>query len=159
MSGILSGVASAARWKLSYMSAHAVGLFGLGAEPPPDSSEPSRLLVMSAPLTASRSAWVIWPIFSSRLIRPSRSATRTGTGWVGSRYGGSAATARAAVSAPMAIMAATSATVNRPLRHPLLRRWPLMPYLRERSLVRKPNHKSMTGVNQPVRDRSDDVDV
>src|SRR6266542_821267 len=133
MSGILSGVASAARWKLSYMSAHAVGLFGLGAEPPPDSSEPSRLLVMSA--------------------------TRTGSGWVGSRYGGSAATARAAVSAPMAIMAATSATVNRPLRHPLLRRWPLMPYLRERSLVRKPNHKSMTGVNQPVRDRSDDVDV
>src|SRR2546430_16670154 len=83
-----SGVASAPRWKLSYMSAHAVGVFGLGADPPPESSEPSRLAVMSVPDTASRSACVIWPSFSSRLMRESRSATLTGTGWVGSLYGG-----------------------------------------------------------------------
>src|SRR6266516_552313 len=100
MSGMPSGVASALRWKPSYMSAHAVGVLGLGAEPPPESSEPSRLLVMSLPLTASRSAWVIWPSFSSRLIRPNRSATRTETGWLGSLYGGTAAIARPVVSAP-----------------------------------------------------------
>ena len=79
-----SGVASAAFWKPSYMFAHEVALLGLGAEPPPDSSEPSRNVVMSALLTAPRSACVIWPSFSFRLIRDSRSATRVATGSDGS---------------------------------------------------------------------------
>ena len=37
--------------------------------------------------SALRSAWVIWPAFSSRDIRESRSATRFFTGSLGSRYG------------------------------------------------------------------------
>ena len=79
-----SGVARAAFWKLSYMLAQLVALFGEGAEPPPDSSEPSRNCVIWPLDTAFRSAWVIWPSFSSRLIRPSRSLTRAATGWLGS---------------------------------------------------------------------------
>src|ERR1041384_211003 len=83
-----SGVASAARWKLSYMSAQLVALFGDGAEPPPDSSEPSRNWVICAPETALRSACVICPSFSSSDIRLSRSLTRVATGRLGSLYGG-----------------------------------------------------------------------
>src|SRR5688572_19301535 len=91
--GIPSGVARAAFWKLSYMLAQDVALLGEGAEPPPESSEPSRNWVICAFETAARSAWVIWPIFSSRLIRESRSLTRVATGRVGSWYGRTAALA------------------------------------------------------------------
>src|SRR5437773_10400315 len=70
------------------MSAHEAGVFGLGTEPPPDSSEPSRYVMMSPPLpTAPRSAWVIWPTLSARVIRDMRSATRCWTGSDRSRYG------------------------------------------------------------------------
>src|SRR5829696_364933 len=93
----------AARWKLSYMSAQPVAVFGAGADPPPDSSDPRPYAAMSAVVvTAPRSAWVIWPIFSSRVIRPSRSVTRTGTGWVGSWYGAPAAFATPAGTATVA---------------------------------------------------------
>src|SRR3954466_9096205 len=83
-----SGVASAPRWKLSYMSAQPVAVLGDGAEPPPDSTEPIRNCVIWALLIDIRSAWVIWPIFSSSVIRLIRSATRVATGWLGSLYGG-----------------------------------------------------------------------
>ena len=56
-------------------SAHAVGVFGVGTEPPPDSTLPRLSAVIfepSAPMFA-RSAWVIWPIFSARVMRESRS--------------------------------------------------------------------------------------
>src|SRR5262245_45918950 len=82
-----SGVARAARWKLSYMSAHAAGVLGLGAEPPPESTEPSRNVVMSEVVTVPRSAWVIWPTFSSSVIRDIRSVTRSAGLSVGSWYG------------------------------------------------------------------------
>src|SRR5688500_10522125 len=93
-----SGVARAAFWKPSYMLAQDVALFGDGAEPPPDSSEPSRNWVICALVTEARSAWVIWPIFSSRLIRGSRSATRVATGRLGSWYGKTAALAEPAAT-------------------------------------------------------------
>src|SRR5882757_2342857 len=92
MIGIPSRLVSAEFWKPSYMFAHDVALLGDGAEPPPDSSEPSPYAGMSAVVTAVRSAWVIWPIFSSRVIRESRSSTRVargGFGWgTGRRWGG-----------------------------------------------------------------------
>src|SRR6266511_3534085 len=75
------------------MFAQEVALLGDGAEPPPDSSEPRRNCVICALVTASRSAWVIWPSFSSRLIRDSRSFTRVATGRLGSWYGRTAAPA------------------------------------------------------------------
>src|SRR6185437_9037926 len=96
-----SGVASAAFWKPSYMLAQDVALFGDGAEPPPDRIEPSRNWVICALVTDPRSAWVIWPIFSSRLIRESRSFTRVGTGRLGSRYGSPAALAGTISSVPI----------------------------------------------------------
>src|SRR3954453_21475381 len=73
------------------MLAQDVAVFGLGAEHPPESTEPSRNWVICALVTEPRSAWVIWPSFSSRLIRDSRSLTRVATGWVGSWYGSTAA--------------------------------------------------------------------
>src|SRR5882757_6543420 len=91
MIGMPRRLLSAAFWKPSYMFAQDVALLGEGAEPPPDSSEPSPYAGMSAVVTDARSAWVIWPIFSSRVIRESRSSTRVGTGSVGSRYGSPAA--------------------------------------------------------------------
>jgi hypothetical protein len=66
------------------MSAQPAGVFDAGAEPPPDSTEPIRYRVSSAGVIEARSAWVIWPILSSRLIRPSRSVTRSATGRSGS---------------------------------------------------------------------------
>jgi hypothetical protein len=54
-----SGVASAAFWKLSYMLAQLVALFGDGADPPPERIEPSRNCVICAFDTAPRSACVI----------------------------------------------------------------------------------------------------
>ena len=68
------------------MSAQAVGVFGVGTDPPPDSTLP-RLSVVILVVSASmppRSAWVIWPIFSASVIRPRRSATRWPTGSEGS---------------------------------------------------------------------------
>src|SRR5262249_40767179 len=82
-----SGVASAARWKLSYMSAHPAGVFGLGAEPPPESTEPSRNVGMSEVVTGPRPPWVIWPTLSSSVIRGSRSLTRSAGLSDGSWYG------------------------------------------------------------------------
>src|SRR5262249_50058612 len=113
-----------------------VAVLGVGAEPPPESRDPSRLLVMSLPLTASRSAWVIWPSFSSRLIRPNRSATRTGTGWLGSLYGGTPALPPPAGSAPAirAVAATTSVTFLI-----LLPAMPVTPPRRAIS-VKKPHH-------------------
>ena len=57
------------------MSAQASGVLGVGTEPPPDSSDPSRQVVMSdgSAVTAPRSAWVICPTFSSRVIWASSS--------------------------------------------------------------------------------------
>src|SRR4051812_3295977 len=103
MIGILSGVASAAFWNPSYMLAQLVAVFGDGAEPPPDSTEPSRNWVIWAGVTEARSAWVIWPSLSSRLIRPSRSVTRVAIGSVGSWYGRPCAAAVVVVSNPTAV--------------------------------------------------------
>src|SRR5689334_1242673 len=60
------------------MSAHAVGVFGVGTEPPPDSRLPrlSLVIVDVSASTLARSACVIWPIFSASVILESRSATR-----------------------------------------------------------------------------------
>src|SRR4051794_25964381 len=71
------------------MSAQAVGALGAGTEPPPDRTLPSLsevILVVSLSMPP-RSAWVIWPIFSSRSIRPSRSETRWLVESDGSWYG------------------------------------------------------------------------
>ena len=60
------------------MSVQASGVFGVGTEPPPDSSDPSRQVATSegSPVTAPRSAWVICPTFSSSVIWASRSSAR-----------------------------------------------------------------------------------
>ena len=60
------------------MSAQAVGVFGVGTEPPPDSTLPRLSVVIFAvsASTLARSACVIWPIFSASVIRPRRSETR-----------------------------------------------------------------------------------
>src|SRR5262245_9136235 len=83
------------------MLAQLVGVFGDGAEPPPDSSEPSRNCVICALFTDARSACVICPIFSSSVIRLIRSLTRVATGKLGSLYG-------CAVAAPGASTAAAT---------------------------------------------------
>ena len=77
--GIPSRVSSAASWNASTMLAHASGVFGVGTDPPPDSSDPSRQVVTSvgSSLTAARSAWVICPPFSSRVM-----AASSRSGWV-----------------------------------------------------------------------------
>src|SRR3954468_10677350 len=71
------------------MSAHAVAVFGVGTDPPPERRLPRlRLVICDVSLsTAARSACVIWPTFSSRVIRPSRSVTRCLTGSEASSYG------------------------------------------------------------------------
>jgi len=60
------------------MLAHASGVFGVGTDPPPDSSDPSRQVVTSvgSSLTAARSAWVICPTFSSRVMAASSRSAR-----------------------------------------------------------------------------------
>ncbi len=67
------------------MSAKAVGVFGVGTEPPPDSTLPNARLVICevSVSTDARSACVIWPTFSCRVMRPRRSATRRATGSLG----------------------------------------------------------------------------
>src|SRR4051812_38909937 len=98
------------------MSAHAVGVFGVGVEPPPDSSEPRlSLVILEVSLsTSARSAWVIWPIFSARFIRLMRSRTRVLTGRFAFSYGSCAALALSFVVAPApgAASPATSASAN-----------------------------------------------
>jgi hypothetical protein len=78
MMGIPSRVCRAWAWNASTMSAQASGVFGVGTEPPPDSSDPSRQVATSdgSPETAPRSAWVICPTFSSRVIRASSRPAR-----------------------------------------------------------------------------------
>jgi len=60
------------------MSAQPVGVLTAGTEPPPESTLPSLSVVIAlgSAATSSRSAWVIWPIFSFSLILLSRSRTR-----------------------------------------------------------------------------------
>ena len=62
------------------MSAQAVGVFGVGTEPPPDSTRRGcRVVIFDVSVsTLARSAWVIWPIFSASVMRDSRSWTRCG---------------------------------------------------------------------------------
>jgi hypothetical protein len=86
MMGIPSRVLSAWAWKAFTMFTQDSGVFTGGVDPPPDSTDPSCHSAMSAGLskTAPRSAWVIWPIFSTSVMRPSRSATRLPTGRSGS---------------------------------------------------------------------------
>jgi len=76
------GVLNAYDWKVLTMSTQAVGSFGVGTEPPPDNTEPSRsdVIWLGSPVTAPRSACVIWPILSSRVIRRIRSSTRFAIG-------------------------------------------------------------------------------
>src|SRR5919201_1933425 len=64
------------------MSAHALGVLGVGTEPPPESRLPSLSMVIFdvSASTLARSACVIWPIFSGSVIRESRSSTRRETG-------------------------------------------------------------------------------
>src|SRR4051812_22455996 len=71
------------------MSANAVGAFGVGTDPPPDSRLPrARLVILDVSVsTFARSACVIWPTFSCMVMRPSKSATRCFTGSRGLRYG------------------------------------------------------------------------
>src|SRR3954451_17242305 len=72
------------------MFAQARGRLGDGTDPPPDSRLPRWSLVIFevSASTEARSAWVIWPIFSSSVIRRSRSATRCPIGREASRYAG-----------------------------------------------------------------------
>ena len=74
---------SASAWKRSTMSAHAFGVFSVGVEPPPDRIEPMFpvLITLGSASTRWRSVCVIWPIFSSSVIRDRRSLTRLETGW------------------------------------------------------------------------------
>src|SRR3954447_9975076 len=71
------------------MSAQPAGVLFFGVEPPPDSREPRKRLVIWAwsASTPPRSACVIWPTFSGRVIRFSRSLTRVATGSFGFWYG------------------------------------------------------------------------
>src|SRR3954447_3075549 len=70
------------------MFAQARGRLGDGTDPPPDSRLPRWSLVIFevSASTEARSAWVIWPIFSSSVIRLSRSETRCPIGREASRY-------------------------------------------------------------------------
>ena len=71
------------------MSAQASGVLGVGTDPPPDNTLPrlSEVILLVSESMLARSACVIWPIFSARVIRSSRSATRRLVGSVGSWYG------------------------------------------------------------------------
>src|SRR3954451_12755664 len=70
------------------MSAHDEGVLGAGTDPPPLSSEPRKYVPMSdGRVIAWRSACVIWPTFSARVIRDNRSFTRSARLRDESRYG------------------------------------------------------------------------
>src|SRR4051812_26649279 len=70
------------------MFAQARGRLGDGTDPPPESRLPrwSLVILEVSASTEARSAWVIWPIFSSSVIRLSRSETRCPIGREASRY-------------------------------------------------------------------------
>jgi hypothetical protein len=72
------------------MFAQPSGVFGVGTEPPPDSTlpRPSSVIWCGSSSIGARSAWVICPTFSGRVIRASRSWTRCCTGRCGFMYGG-----------------------------------------------------------------------
>ncbi len=93
------------------MSAQPAGVFCAGTEPPPDSTEPRpRSAIWVGDCSPSRSAWVIWPIFSARVIRPSRSSTRSAVGLVASRYGAPTALRTTCGLVPTAAPAAVRST-------------------------------------------------
>jgi hypothetical protein len=95
MIGMPRRVLSACSWNSLTMSTQASGVFGVGVEPPPESTDPSisSAINVGSSATAPRSACVIWPIFSSSVIRPRRSLTRLATGWLALRYAGEAGAA------------------------------------------------------------------
>src|SRR5690242_1859867 len=111
------------------MSAQDVALFGLGAEPPPESTEPIRYAARSlgAEASAVRSTCVIWPTFSSSDMRESRSSTRCATGSEGSWYGSPAACAPACV---VAAVAWTAALVRESIARTAPRATPALRYVR-----------------------------
>jgi hypothetical protein len=85
------------------IATHASGVFGVGVEPPPESTEPSLNVatIVASPNGAERaprSAWVIWPIFSSSVMRDRRSLTRRPIGALASRYTGSFAAGRSSLA-------------------------------------------------------------
>src|SRR5947209_8206784 len=109
------------------MSAHAVGVLGVGTEPPPDSKLP-RLSVVIFDVSVStlpRSACVIWPIFSARVMRPSRSSTRALIGRSGFSYGSPAARRAVLWAAPVPGMATAMASAARATSNPRTQRWVL----------------------------------
>src|SRR3954449_8634526 len=84
-----SRVLSAWAWNWLTIAAQAAGVLGVGVEPPPDNTDPRFhwAITVGSGATAARSAWVICPIFSASVMRPSRSATRRSIGTRASRYG------------------------------------------------------------------------
>src|SRR5437763_10490878 len=84
------------------MSAQAVGVLGVGTEPPPESRLPRLSLVIFdvSASTLPRSACVIWPIFSASVMRDIKSFTRWRIGRTGFSYGVVAAARREWRAAP-----------------------------------------------------------
>src|SRR5882672_3879081 len=80
-------VPRAARWYALTMSYQACGVFGSGKPPPPLRIEPRLNAAAFLASIAFFSIWVIWPIFSSRVIWSSNAATRSPTGLPASSQG------------------------------------------------------------------------
>ena len=78
-------VVMAAVWKLFTISCHPCGVLLLGLPSPPLRTEPIKNVVTSAGWILPISTWVIWPIFSSSVMRASKSSTRASIGrdWSG----------------------------------------------------------------------------
>src|SRR5271157_3911987 len=75
MRGIFSRLLSAHDWSSSWVLAQPRAVMSAGSESPPLSTEPRACRAMSAlSLMALRSTWVIWPIFSSKVIALSNSS-------------------------------------------------------------------------------------
>src|SRR5580765_6326095 len=85
--GMPRRVPRAASWYALTMSYQACGVFGSGKPPPPLRIEPRLNAAAFLASIAFFSIWVIWPIFSSRVIWPSRAATRSPTGLPASSHG------------------------------------------------------------------------
>src|SRR2546423_12805249 len=109
------------------MSAHAVGVLGVGTDPPPESRLPRLSFVIFdvslSPLP--RSACVIWPIFSASVMRESRSSTRALIGRSRFWYGSPADTRAPLRAAPVpgiptATANAESAAINARIQRRLL---------------------------------------
>ena len=96
------------------MSAHPSGVLSAGVEPPPDSTDPSRQVAtrVGSSVTAPRSAWVIWPTFSSRVMAASSRSARAAGLSERSIQGRAAAPAVPAAPAPAAEGAATTPTTR-----------------------------------------------